>query len=124
MPYQATDSNITGYIKFTPQKETVKSQQPQPKQPAPVISENHTTNTQEAKANRESKARRSAVRASLIKQIFQTNAQLGRDIGELKAFISEITGKSIAESGDLSDADLPFILEELQKLQQVESKVA
>ena len=124
MPHQATENNMAGDVKFTPQKETVKSQQPQPKPPTPAVSESHTSNTQEVKANRESKVKRATIRASKIKEIFEKSTELGMNLSQLKAFISEITGKSIAESEDLSDTDLPFILGELQKLQHIESKVA
>ena len=124
MPHQATENNMAGDVKFTPQKETVKFQQPQPKPPTPAVSESHTSNTQEVKANKESKVKRATIRASKIKEIFEKSTELGMNLSQLKAFISEITGKSIAESADLSDADLPFILEELKKLQVAERKVA
>ena len=78
----------------------------------------------EVKTPRESKSKRAIARAALIKEIFNTSNQLGMNITNLKEFISNLTGKSIAESGDLSDADLPFILGELQKLKDTESKAA
>lgn len=85
---------------------------------------NSNNKFKEVKTPRESKSKRATARATLIKEIFNTSNQLGMNITNLKEFISNLTGKSIAESGDLSDADLPFILGELQKLKATESKAA
>lgn len=84
-----------------------------------------TSNTQEVKP-KESKAKRASSRAAKIREIFQTSTTLGMNITALKEFISKVTGKSIAESSDLSDADLPTILAELQSMasEKAESQVA
>lgn len=81
------------------------------------------SNTPEVKT-KESKAKRASNRAALIREIFQTSTEYGMNITALKEFISKVTGKSIAESADLSDADLPFILDELKKLNTVKENVA
>lgn len=83
------------------------------------------SNTPEVKT-KESKAKRVSNRAALIRKIFQTSTTLGMNISALKEFISKVTGKSIAESSDLSDADLPTILAELQSMasEKAESQVA
>ena len=106
-------------VKITPTKET-DSQMRQSSNSQEV----QTTNKTEATKSKESKVKRATIRASKIKEIFEKSTELGMNLSQLKAFISEITGKSIAESADLSDADLPFILEELKKLQVAERKVA
>ena len=106
-------------VKITPAKET-DSQTRQSSNSQEV----QTTNKTEATKSKESKVKRATIRASKIKEIFEKSTELGMNLSQLKAFISEITGKSIAESADLSDADLPFILEELKKLQVAERKVA
>ena len=106
-------------VKITPAKET-ESQTRQSSNAQEVPASNKT----EVAKSRESKSKRATARAALIKEIFNTSNQLGMNITNLKEFISNLTGKSIAESGDLSDADLPFILGELQKLKATESKVA
>ena len=84
-----------------------------------------TSNTQEVKS-KESQAKRASSRAAKIREIFQTSTTLGMNIMALKEFISKVTGKSIAESSDLSDADLPTILAELQSMasEKAESQVA
>ena len=106
-------------VKITPIKET-DSQTRQSSNSQEV----QTTNKTEATKSKESKVKRATIRATKIKEIFEKSTELGMNLSQLKAFISEITGKSIAESADLSDADLPFILEELKKLQVAERKVA
>lgn len=115
------NSEFAKDVKVTPLKEQTKA-----------VEVNQTSNTTEVQAtnktevakSRESKSKRAIARAALIKEIFNTSNQLGMNITNLKEFISNLTGKSIAESGDLSDADLPFILGELQKLKATESKAA
>lgn len=106
-------NEFAGEVKFAPQKGTSK-EEPTAKTP----------NAQETKATKESKSKRASNRISLIREIFQTSTKVGMSLVDLKAFISKITGKSIAESGDLSDVDLPFVLGELQKLQTTERKAA
>lgn len=85
-----------------------------------------TSNTTEVKPkeSKETRAKRLNARKVQIREIFQTSTTLGMNISALKEFISKVTGKSIAESADLSDADLPFILDELKKLNTVKENVA
>lgn len=115
----AVSSDFAKDVKITPAKET-DSQTRQSSNAQEVPASNKT----EVARSRESKSKRATARAALIKGIFNTSNQLGMNITNLKEFISNLTGKSIAESGDLSDADLPFILGELQKLKATESKAA
>lgn len=84
-----------------------------------------TSNTTEVRS-KETRAKRASSRAAKIREIFQTSTTLGMNIMALKEFISKVTGKSIAESSDLSDADLPTILAELQSMasEKAESQVA
>ena len=109
---KSDDNGSFDNVEYTAPKESVSQ--------APV----KASNVREVKTQRESKSKRAIARAALIKEIFNTSNQLGMNITNLKEFISNLTGKSIAESGDLSDADLPFILGELQKLKATESKAA
>lgn len=116
----AVSSEFAKDVKLTPIKEQAKavavdktSNKAEVRNPKP----------QETKPVKESKSKRAAVRASLIREIFQTSTGLGMNIGDLKSFIAEVTSKSIAESSDLSDADLPLILDGLRRLQAKE-KVA
>ena len=115
----AVSSDFAKDVKITPAKET----DPQTRQSS-NSQEVPASNKTEVAKSRESKSKRATARAALIKEIFNTSNQLGMNITNLKEFISNLTGKSIAESGDLSDADLPFILGELQKLKVTESKAA
>ena len=111
------NSEFAKDVKVTPLKEQTK-----------VVATNQTSNATEVKNPnpletkpvKESKSKRAAIRASQIREIFQTSTGLGMNIGDLKSFIAEVTNKSIAESSDLSDADLPLILDGLRKLQAKE----
>ena len=113
----AVSSEFAKDVNVTPIKESTKA-----------VAVDKTSNTAEVKNPnpqgtrpvKESKSKRAATRASLIREIFQTSTGLGMNIGDLKSFIAEVTSKSIAESSDLSDADLPLILDGLHKLQAKE----
>lgn len=80
--------------------------------------------TSEVSRLKESKAKKTQMRAAKIREIFQLSTEIGMSITSLKEFISKVTGKSIAESSDLAAEDLPVITEELQKLVSESRKAA
>lgn len=101
-------------VQVTPAKEQTK----------PATTSNTTEAKPKPKESKETRAKRLNARKVQIREIFQTSTTLGMNISALKEFISKVTGKSIVESADLSDADLPFILDELKKLNTVKENVA
>lgn len=117
MPKTNSNSEFTKDVKVTPIKEQAKAVAVDKTSNKAEV---QNPNPQETKPVKESKSKRAAVRASLIREIFQTSTGLGMNIGDLKSFIAEVTSKSIAESSDLSDADLPLILDGLRRLQPKE----